>query len=137
MKAPALSLWGSEFQMAYKGKYYPDPALDSYQLKKLIIDAAYITLPYVEFFKSFGPIGAQEATGLNWSSEEHPISGVLCPNLESLHIEDTSIIEQSVLIPVLNDIVTLHAVAGCLLKSFTIYKNGRKWEQTGGWKFHY
>ena len=101
-------------------------------LATLIVDEAYIATPYVDFFNAFVPIDEQgTTTGLNQSSEERPISGVLCPNLESLHIEGIDIIEKPELVPLLKDVVTLRAVVGCPLKSFAIYKDGVKWELTG------
>jgi len=100
-------------------------------LEILVIDDAYITIPYVDFLKAFVPIDAQESTGLNQSSGEHQILKVPCPNLQSLHIEGTNIIEQPAFIPVLKDVVTLRAVFGSPLKSFTIYRDRRKWELIG------
>jgi hypothetical protein len=99
-------------------------------LETLIIDEAYIVNQYVDFFKAFVPIGAQEATGPKQSSGGDHISGVLCPHLQSLQIEDIDPTEQPELMSVFKDVDTLRAVVGCPLKSFTMYKDRRKWELT-------
>ena len=108
-------------------------------LETLIIDERCMAKPYVEFFTVFAPMSAQETTGLNQSGEEGQISGLLCPRLESLQIQGINLIRQLELMPVLKDIVTLHATIGSPLKSFTFYFSGypsqsipeQKWELIG------
>jgi hypothetical protein len=100
-------------------------------LETFISDETYIVIPHVDFFKAFIPTDAQGITRLNQSRGKGQIVGVLCPRLESLQIEDISFTEQPELLPVLKDAVTLRAVVGCPLNSFTIYYGGRKWELAG------
>ena len=72
---------------------------------------------------------------LNRSSWNGQISGVLCPGLESLQIEGIDLTERADLKPVLKDIVTLRAINGYPLKSFTFYcyefRASQKWQLIG------
>ena len=75
-------------------------------------------------------------SGPNQSSWEGQISGVLCPRLKSLQIENISLTRQAELIPVLKNIVTLRAIIGSPLTSFTFYFDGyraasQKWQLIG------
>jgi hypothetical protein len=76
----------------------------------------------VNLIKAFGIINAQGTckSGLNQSSEEGQILDVICPRLGRLHIEGVGITRQPDLMPVLKDIVTLRAMVGSPLKSFTL-----------------
>ena len=47
------------------------------------------------------------------SNKESSVSGVLFPNVESLQIEDVNMIKQPELMPVLSEVVTLHAGVQC------------------------
>ena len=108
-------------------------------LETLIIDDRYIDTPYMDFFKAFAPTGAKETTGSNESSGEGRVSGLICPGLQSLQIQDIDLAQRPLLMPVLKDIVTLRSGIGFPLKSFTFYlPEGlfkrypeRKWELIG------
>ena len=76
---------------------------------------------FVDCLEAFVPMNVPGSSGLNQLSWEGQISGVLCPRLESLQIEGTSLTRKSELMPVLKDIVTLRAAIGSPLKSFTFY----------------
>ena len=104
-------------------------------LETLIIDNSYIETRCVEFFKAFVPFRAQKT---DVSSGEGQISGVLCPKLQSLQIEGICVTEQPELMSVLKDMVTLRAIIGSPLKSFTFNvsyaapKNSKhQWELIG------
>ena len=86
----------------------------------------------VDFFREFVPMDTQRIPGLNKGSGEDHLPAVLCPKLESLQIEDVDLTKQPRLLPVLKKIVTLHAVFGSPLRSFTFMDSGRKWEMIGG-----
>ena len=90
-------------------------------LETLIIDHGYIDIPHMDFFKAFVPIQAQDTAGLDQSSGEVHISGVLCPKLESLQIQGVLLTRRSKWASVLEEIVTLRTTFGCPLKSFTFY----------------
>jgi len=101
-------------------------------LETLLFDFRHLVGPYVNFFEAFVPSDIPKTQGLNQSSRESQISGVLCPRLESLHIFQLA--EQPMLMPVLKDIVTLRANIGSPLKSFTLYDywhSKKKWELVG------
>jgi hypothetical protein len=102
-------------------------------LKTLVLDRRCLVGPYVNFFEAFVPNGVPRPSGLNQASWANQISGVLCPGLESLQIEDIWLTEESKLMPVLNDIVTLRAIIGSPLKSFTFHQRNSetKWELVG------
>ena len=109
-------------------------------LETLIIDERCIDKPYVDFFTVFVPSSAQETAGLDQSGEEGRISGLLCPRLESLQIQGIDPIRQPELMPVLQDIVILHATIASPLRSFTFYffsedlrqqHKEKKWELIG------
>jgi hypothetical protein len=99
----------------------------------LVIDTKYLVDQYVNFFEAFVPMGAPGTSGLNQSSWEGEISGLLCPRLESLQIEGITLIKHPELMPVLKDIVTLHAIIGSPLNSITFYERDpeKKWELIG------
>ena len=97
-------------------------------LQTLVIDRRYLDGPYVDFFEAFIPMNAQETSAPN------QVSGVLCPRLESLQIEGIQLTNQKPeLMAVLKDIVSLRAVNGCPLKSFTFchWYPDEKWELIG------
>ena len=103
-------------------------------LETLVIDGIYLDDRYVDFFKAFVPMNAQGTSGLNQSSCEGQVSRVLCPRLESLQIEYIELPdEKTELIAVLKDIVSLRAMKGFPLKSFTIldWSLEEKWELIG------
>ena len=110
-------------------------------LETLVIDWIYLCHPYDDsfkaFFDAFIPRNAQGTSGLHQSGWEGQVSGVLCPRLESLQIEDilltTLTDEEPELMAVLRDIVFLRAINGCHLKSFTFFSEycNRKWELIG------
>ena len=82
-------------------------------LETLIINVRRLSAPYVHFFEAiFVPMNVPGSSGLNQSSWEGRISGVLCPRLESLQIEGISLTTQAELMPVLKNIVTLRASIG-------------------------
>ena len=98
-------------------------------LQTLVIHRRYLDDPYVDFFEAFIPVNAQRTSALNQAS------GVLCPRLESLQIEDIRLAdEKPELMAVLKDIVSLRAMNGFPLKSFTFYSrfSDEKWELIGG-----
>ena len=100
-------------------------------LETLVIDSQYLVAPFATFFQAFIPM---ESSGLNQSSCEGQISGVLCPRLQSLQIEGIGPTEEPELIPVLKDIVTRCAIIGSPLRSFTFYFPGhpeKQWELIG------
>ena len=104
-------------------------------LETLIIHTGCLIAPYVDFFEAFVPMNVPGPSGLNRSSWNGPISGVLCPRLESLQIEGINLTERPDLMPVLKDIVTLRAINGYPLKSFTFYRDEdeaeQKWQLIG------
>ena len=106
-------------------------------LETLITGDTFLTTPYVNFFMAFVPImDVLGPSGLNQSTSEGQKSGVLCRRLESLQIEGISPADQAELMPVLKDIVTLRAIIGSPLKSFTFYHDEypaepQKWQLIG------
>ena len=103
-------------------------------LGTLVIEEPYLHKRYVDFFKAFVPVNAQGTSGPNQSSWEGQMSGVLCPRLESLQIEGIELPDdETELMAVLKDIVSLRAMNGFPLKSFTIYNWDliEKWELIG------
>ena len=107
------------------------PALES-----LVTDIRHLIAPPLNFFEAFVPMNVLGPSALNQSSWKGHTSGVLCPRLESLHIQGISFTEQAELMPVLKDIVTLRAIIGSPLKSFTFYfyvhlKGEQKWQLIG------
>jgi len=104
-------------------------------LETLVLDYKYPVGSYVDFFEAFVPRDIPRTSGLNQSSWESRISGVLCPRLKRLRIEGISPTVQPELMRVLQNIVTLRAIIGSSLKSFTFcdwhpYPN-KKWELIG------
>ena len=107
-------------------------------LETLITDVDHLIASTVNFFEAFVPMKVPGSSALNQSSLEVQISGVLCPRLKSLQIEGISPFQQAELIPVLKDIVTLRAIIGSPLKSFTFYlhdpgypEESQKWQLIG------
>ena len=100
-------------------------------LETLVIDSTYLGGPYVDFFKAFIPMRAQGTPGLNQSTWKGQVSGVLCPRLESLQIEQILLTDE--LMAVLKDVVSLRAINGFPLKSFTFLSRfpNKKWELVG------
>jgi len=99
-------------------------------LETLVLHYRHLVEPYVTFFEAFIPMNAQGASEPIW---EDQIPEVLCPRLESLQIEYISPTDQPELMPVLKNIVTLRAIIGSPLKSFTFYDDypDKKWELIG------
>ena len=115
----------------------PVSKLKQAALETLVIDVGYLDDPYVDSFEAFIPRNAQGTSGLHQSSWEGQVSGVLCPRLESLQIEGIPLTwltdEEPELMAVLKDIVSLRAINGSPLKSFTFlsgYPN-KRWELIG------
>ena len=101
-------------------------------LETLVLTRKLIIAPYVTFFEAFIPMNAQGTSGLSRSGWEGQISGVLCPRLESLQIEGIRLDRRPEMMPVLKDIVTLRAITGSPLKSFTFYHwPPKKWQLIG------
>ncbi len=105
-------------------------------LETLIIDIQFHNVSSINFFEAFVPMNVPGSSGLNRSSWEGQIPGILCPRLESVHIEGVSPTRQAELMPVLKKIVTLRAIIGSPLKSFTFYsyensKGPQKWQLIG------
>ena len=105
-------------------------------LETLIIDIDCLIAPYVDFFKSFVPMNGAGPSGLNQSSREGQLSGVLCPRLRCLQIEGISLTQQAELMLVLESVVILRAIIGSPLRSFTFYlheesKEPQKWQLIG------
>ena len=103
-------------------------------LETLVIDTVYLHRPYVDFFKAFLPMNTQGTSGLNQSSWKGQVSGVLCPRLESLQIEGIRLTGgEPELMAVLEDIISLRAIEGFHLKSFTWFSSifEQKWELIG------
>jgi len=100
-------------------------------LETLVLHKRHLVHPYVTFFEAFIPMNAQGTSELTWEGQ---IPKVLCPRLESLQIEGISPTVQPELMPVLKNIVTLRAILGSPLKSFTFYDDypgKKKWELIG------
>jgi len=106
--------------------------LESLQaLETLVIKFEDLPTLDADFFRSFVPMGAQEASGLDQASRKDQRSVVLCPRLESLQISEFHPFKLPELIPVLRDIVTLRAVVESSLKSFTLYTKPKMLELIG------
>jgi len=90
-------------------------------LEILVLNSVHIVHPYVTF-KAFLPMNAQGTSEL---IGEGQIPKVLCPRLESLQIEGIDLTVQRNLTPVLKSIVTLRAIHGSPLKSFSFYFSER------------
>jgi len=98
-------------------------------LETLVLHWQQLVYPYVTFFKAFIPINAQGTSEPIWEGQ---IPEVLCPRLESLQIEGISPTVRPELMPVLKNVVTLRAIIGSPLKSFTFYHpDPKKWELIG------
>jgi len=99
-------------------------------LETLVLYNWHLHYPYVTFFEAFIPMNAQGTSELTWEGQ---IPEVLCPRLESLQIEGIRPTVQPELMPVLKNIVTLHAITGSPLKSFTFYNwnPNQNWELIG------
>jgi len=103
-------------------------------LETLVLHKRHLVDPYVTFFEAFIPMNAQGASELTWEGQ---IPEVLCPKLESLQIEGISPTVHRDLMPVLENIVTLRAIIGSPLKSFTFgnwswyHHDFLKWELVG------
>jgi len=101
-------------------------------LETLVLHYRHLVYPYVTFFEAFIPMNAQGTSEPIWEGQ---IPKVLCPRLESLQIEGVRPTVQPELMPMLKDIVTLRALIGCPLKSFTFYLwhpyKPQKWELIG------
>ena len=104
-------------------------------LELLIIGIGCFHSSFVDCLEAFVPMNVSGPSGLNQSSWKGQISGVLCPRLESLQIEDIDLTRQAELIPLLKNIVTLRATIGSPLKSFTFFcghlATPQKWQLIG------
>ena len=105
-------------------------------LEALVTDVEYLGAPPVHLFEAFVPMNVPGPSGLNRSSWKGQISGILCPRLEILRIEGVPPTQQAEPMLVLKDIVTLRAIIGSPLKSFTVYFKGnstvpRMWQLIG------
>jgi len=96
-------------------------------LETLVLNSVHLVYPDVTF-KAFIPMNAQGTSELIWEGQ---IPEVLCPRLESLQIEGIHPTVERQLMPVLKNIVTLRAIIGSPLKSFTFYHRGQKRELIG------
>jgi len=99
-------------------------------LETLVLYYRHLVKPYVTFFEVFILMNAQGTSEPIWEGQ---IPKVLCPRLESLQIEYISPTDQPELMPVLKSIVTLRAIIGSPLNSFTFYDAypDKKWELIG------
>jgi len=99
-------------------------------LETLVLHKKHLVYPYVTFFEAFVPMNAQGTSEPIWEGQ---IPKVLCPRLESLQIKGIRPTVQPELMPVLKNIVTLRAIIGSPLKSFTFYDGypDKKWELIG------
>jgi len=99
-------------------------------LETLVLHEQHLGSPYFTFFEALIPMNAQDTSELIWEGQ---IPEVLCPRLESLQIEYISPTDQPELVPVLKSILTLRAIIGSPLKSFTFYDDypDKKWELIG------
>ena len=101
-------------------------------LETLVLNSVHVVDPYVTFFEAFLPMNAQGTSELIWEGQ---LPEVLCPRLESLQIEGISPTVQPELVPTLKNIVTLRAIHGSPLKSFTFGDRHpypkKKWELIG------
>jgi len=99
-------------------------------LETLVLHKKHLVYPYVTFFGAFIPMNAQGTSKPIWEGQ---VPKVICPRLESLQIEGIDLTDQPELMPVLKNIVTLHAIIGSPLNSFTFYHDypDKKWELIG------
>jgi len=100
-------------------------------LETLVLHEEHLDYPYVTFFEAFIPMNAQGTSEPIWEGQ---IPEVLCPRLESLQIEHISPTDQPELMPVLKNIVTLRAIIGSPLRSFTFYHWDRDWDPNSAQK---
>jgi len=128
----------SELRLLQVWSWVPSPNMDLIKvlrslpaLETLIVVWSPLALPSVDFFRAFIPVGTQGTSGLNKERGEDHLPAVLCPKLESLQIEDVDPTKHVGLIDVLRDVVTMLAVVGAPLKSFTFMDLKRKWELIG------
>ena len=90
--------------------------------------------PFGTLLEVFIPTIGHGSFGLNQSSWEGQMPGVLCPRLGSLQIEGISFTGKLKLMTILKAIVSFRAIAGSPLKSFTFYHwrpSKKKWELIG------
>jgi len=99
-------------------------------LETLVLHYRHLVKPYVTF-EAFIPMNAQGTSEPIWEGQ---IPEVLCPRLESLQIEHISPTDQPELMPVLKNIVTLRAIIGSPLRSFTFYHWDRDWDPNSAQK---
>jgi len=108
-------------------------------LETLVLNWLHLRNSPVTFFEAFIPMNAQGTSELIWEGQ---IPEILCPRLESLLIEETESTIQPELMPALRNIVTLRAILGCPLKSFSFCSRAvhnlkmgmnhrKKWELIG------
>jgi len=97
-------------------------------LETLVLDWLHLCDSPVTFFEAFIPMNVQGTSGL---ISEGQIPEVLCPRLESLLIERTGSTIQPELMPALRNIVTLRALFGSPLKSFSFCGHQKKWGLIG------
>jgi len=120
----------SELRLLHVWSWAPSPNMDLIEilrslpaLETLIVVWSPLAVASVDFFRAFVPV-------VKGHGDDH-LPAVLCPKLESLQIEDVDPTKHVGLIDVLSDIVTLHAVVGAPLRSFTFMDSGRKWGLIG------
>ena len=110
-------------------------------LETLVLDWRLLCNSPVTFFEAFIPMN-MNSQGTSELISEGQIPEVLCPRLESLLIKDFWSTIQPELMPALRNIVTLRAILGCPLKSFSfcswaVYNlkmgmdHRKKWELIG------
>jgi len=100
-------------------------------LETLVLNREHLVIPSVTLFEAFIPMNVQGSSGLNQSIWDGQI---LCPRLDTLQIEGIWLTGGRELMPILKDIVSLRAIAGSPLESFTIHYQGpsdKKWELIG------
>jgi len=101
-------------------------------LETLVLNSMHRVDPYVTFFEALIPMNAQGTSEAIWEGQ---IPEVLCPRLEILQIKGIDPTDQPEprLEYVLKNIVTLRAIIGSPLKSFTFHGGypDTKWELVG------
>jgi hypothetical protein len=87
-------------------------------LETLVISSRLGVIP----FRAFLPVGSNESSGLKQASNEKRALALLCPKLQILQIEGQDPLVEPELMPILKDIVALHAEHGSPLKHLTFSK---------------
>jgi len=105
-------------------------------LETLIADIDHLIAPHVNFFEAFVPMNVPGPSARCQSSWKGQPSGLICPRLGSLQIQGLIPTQRAELMPVLKNIVTLRAIIGSPLESFTIFCHDQsnashKWQLIG------